>query len=192
MLRADLQQLGRKNVAFQVVFDNCTASASVRDETLHNKSDFLKYTVGYVIEPTIPRPMFERSHVDYSKVASLTVAEFIPSVDDTATLRSIFRHFIATTIRSFCHKRNVTLPTLDFSMPSVKRLDHKSQPKIHVLPTYDLDESHMDDMIEILYRIGEDVGLSDTQIEENVVAYGGDFFTTITERYHLPLSDGWI
>jgi len=147
-----------------VIFDNCTAAATVRDERLHNKSDFLNYTVGLVLEPAIPRPMFLRADINYGEVA-------------------FFGHFIANALGKYCRKRQARLPKLDFPMPIVQRIDPKAQPKTHVLPTYDLDESRIDDMIEILYRIAEDVGLTDAQIEKNTVAYGGDYFTTVAERY---------
>jgi len=62
------QQTGRE-VALVVVFDNCAAAANVRDETLHNRSDFLAYTVVYALEPAVPRPMFPREAVDYGAVA---------------------------------------------------------------------------------------------------------------------------
>ncbi len=61
-------------------------------------------------------------------------------------------------------------------------MDPRQQHKVHVLPTYDLDESQMDDMIEILYRIGDDVGLKDSHIERYVVPYGGDLYSTVAER----------
>ena len=181
-LRNELKQLGSRDIAFQVVFDNCTAQASVRDKRLHNKSDFLNYTVGFVLEPAIPCSMFDRSHIDYGKVQSLKFVDFIPPEEDTDAFRSIFQHFIANAVGRYCAKRHVRLPKLDFPMPSVKCISLKTQPKVHVLPTYDLDESRMDDMIEILYRIGNDVGLKESHIQNNVVAYGGDYFTAITER----------
>jgi len=178
-----LRSLGKQGIAFEVIFDNCTAAATVRDERLHNKSDFLNYTVGLVLEPAIPRPMFLRADINYGEVASLTVVDFLPSDDDAKTLSSIFGHFIANALGKYCRKRQARLPKLDFPMPIVQRIDPKAQPKTHVLPTYDLDESRIDDMIEILYRIAEDVGLTDAQIEKNTVAYGGDYFTTVAERY---------
>jgi len=164
------------------VFDNCTTKASVRDERVHNKSDFLNYTVGYVVEPPVPRPMLARSHVDYGNVANLKLVDFIPPDQDAECFRAVFTHFISTALGRYCAKRRVTLPKLDFPMPAVNRIDHNLRHKVHVLPTYDLDESKMDDMIEILYRIGDDIGLKDSQIENNVIAYGGDYFTTVTER----------
>lgn len=182
-LREKLRCLGKQEIAFEVVFDNCTAAATVRDERLHNKSEFLKYTVGFALEPAIPRPMFLRTDINYGAVASLTVMDFLPPDDDAKTLHSIFSHFIANALGKYCNKRKIRLPKLKFPMPAVQRIDPKAQPKIHVLPTYDLDESRIDDMIEILYRISEDVGLTDVQIENNILAYGGDYFTTVTERH---------
>jgi hypothetical protein len=178
-----LRELGAKDLAFQVIFNNCTAKASIRDERIHNKSDFLNYTVGYVVEPAIPLPIFNRSHIDYSKVETLNLVDFVPSNEDSGCLREVFVHFIATTMGRYCATRHITLPKLDFPMPTVNRLDPHQRYKVHVLPTYDLDENKMDDIIEILYRIGEDIGLKDSHIEHNIMAYGGDYFITVMERY---------
>jgi hypothetical protein len=174
--------LGAQDQAFQVVFDNCTAMASVRDERLHNTSDFLQYTVGYVAAPALPVPMFERSHVKYENVGTLNVHDFIPPDQDADCFRSIFAHFIASTLGRYCAKRGIHLPKLDFAMPAVMRMDPHQPHRIHVLPTYDLDESKMDDMIEILYRIGDDVGLKVSHIEHHVLPYGGDLYSVTTER----------
>jgi hypothetical protein len=157
--------------------------ASVRDERLHNKSDFLQYTVGYAVAPAVPVPMFERSHVDYSKVGTLRVTDFIPPDEDADSLRAVFGHFISSALGRYCAKRHIVLPKLDFPMPAVMRMDPRQQHKVYVLPTYDLDESQMDEMIEILYRIGYDVGLKDSQIEHFIVAFGGDFYSTAAQRY---------
>jgi hypothetical protein len=157
--------------------------ASVRDERVHNKSDFLQYTVGYAAAPAVPVPMFERRHVDYSNVGTLGVTNFIPPDEDADSFRAVFSHFIASALGRYCAKRRIVLPKLDFPMPAVMRMDPSQQHKVHVLPTYDLDESQMDDMIEILYRIGDDVGLKDSHIEHFIVAFGGDLYSTSAERY---------
>jgi hypothetical protein len=181
-LRKDLKQLGAQDLAFQVVFDNCTAMASVRDERVHNKSDFLHYTVGYAAAPAVPVPMFERSHVKYENVGTLKVNDFIPPDQDADCFRAIFAHFIGSALGRYCAKRGIRLPKLDFPMPEVMQMDPHQSHKVHVLPTYDLDESKMDDMIEILYRIGDDVGLKDSHIEHHVVAFGGDLYSVAAER----------
>jgi hypothetical protein len=181
-LLQDLKQLGAQDLAFKVVFDNCTAMASVRDERVHNKSDSLQYTVGYAVAPAVPVPLFERSHVDYGNVGTLKVADFIPPDEDAASFRAVFGHFIAATLGRYCAKRRIVLPKLDFPMPAVMRMDPRQQHKVHVLPTYDLDESQMDDLIEILYRIGDDVGLKDSHIEHCVLSFGGDLYSTVAER----------
>lgn len=181
-LRKDLKQLGAQDLAFQVVFDNCTAMASVRDERVHNKSDFLQYTVGYAAAPALPVPMFERAHVKYGNVGTLNVKDFIPPDQDTDCFRVIFAHFIRSALARYCAKRGIHLPKLDFPMPEVMRMDPQQSHKVYVLPTYDLDESKMDDMIEILYRIGDDVGLKVSHIEHHVVPFGGDLYSVVSER----------
>jgi hypothetical protein len=40
----------------------------------------------------------------------------------------------------------------------------------------------MDDMIEILYRIGDDVGLKVSHIKHHVVAFGRDLYRVAAER----------
>jgi hypothetical protein len=180
-LRKDLKRLGAQDLAFQVVFDNCTSMASVRDERVHNKSEFVQYTVGYAAAPALPVPMFERSHVKYENVGTLNVSDFIPPDRDADCFRVIFAHFIGSALGRYCAKRAIPLPKLDFPMPEVMRLDPHQLDNVHVLPTYDLDESKMDDMIEILYRIGDDVGLKVSHIEHHIVPFGGDLYSVFSE-----------
>ena len=64
---AALKEVCSKNLAIQVSIDNLTIPANVRDERLHNKSNFLNYTAGYVVEPPQSRamPMFSINDVNY-------------------------------------------------------------------------------------------------------------------------------
>ena len=184
-LRKEAQNLGKKGIAFVVVFDNCTAAVYVRDETLHNKSDFVVYTVVYALEPAVPRTMFTREAVDYGAVASLSVTDFFPSSRDAKTLEAVFGSFISQTLIRYLRKRGTTaaLPKLSFPMPDVKRMDPKVQPKFRPLCTQALDESKMDDLIQIEYAIADDVGLSESQIQNNLVLFGGDLYTVELVRY---------
>jgi len=178
-----MRTLGKSDLAFICVFDNCNFAATVRDERLHNKSDFISYTVGFAVEPARPRPMFSRSVADYRAVASLRISDFLPSAADMEVVQSIFCNLIMSTLKRFCNKWRISLPKLDFPMPDVRRINHKVQPKVRPFRTFDLDESQIDDLIEVDYRMGDDVGLTEEQIKTKLLLYVGDFFTVVNQRY---------
>jgi hypothetical protein len=182
LLRKDLKQLGAQDLALQVMFDNCTVMASIRDKYVHNKFNFLQYTVGYAAAPTLLVPMFERSQVKYENIGTLIVNDFILPDQDADCFRAIFAHFTNSPLGRYCAKHSIHLPKLEFPMPEVMRMDLHQSYRVHVLPTYDLDESKMDDMIEILYLIGDDVGLKVSHIEHHVVTFGRDLYSVATER----------
>ena len=69
------------------------------------------------------------------------------------------------------------------ALPSVSKLDTSELPDILPLPVYDLNEAKSNDMIEILYSIQKDVGLSETQCLENTLLYAGDLMTVRNIRF---------
>ena len=75
------------------------------------------------------------------------------------------------------------LSKLNFPMSILQWINSKAQLKIQVLSIYNLNESRIDDMIQILYCITENMRLFDDQIENNILVYKDDYFTIIIERY---------
>jgi hypothetical protein len=192
-LREELKSLCNKGMAIQVSFDNLTAAANVRDERLHNKASYLTYTAGYVVEPPPSRavPMFTRSDVNYSAVQRLIIKDFLPSDDDQSILRFAFRSMLFTIVKRYGKQHNLTFSDINFPMPTVDALDPQDRPRFHVLPTYDLDESRIDEIISIIYEIADDIGLSDAQVKEFIVMFKGDYMTVKNIRF-APLCIGLI
>ena len=71
-------------------------------------------------------------------------------------------------------------------MLEVEVLDHNDRSRFHILPTYDLDEIHIDEMINIIYEISEDIGLSELQVKETIVMFKGDNMTAKNIRFYNP------
>ena len=63
-------------------------------------------------------------------------------------------------------------------MRPVFQIDPKAKPELLPLPTYDLDENHTQDMVEILYNIERDSGMSEEQCIEGLVMFFGDCHVT--------------
>jgi hypothetical protein len=77
-------------------------------------------------------------------------------------------------------------------MPASFPLDHSLTPEILPLPTYDSNEGIVNEMIDLMYSMQKDVGLSKKQRLESLSLVGGDLGTVINIRYAVVLSDGLI
>ena len=110
----ETRTLGPKDIAFIAVLDNCDFAAMVRDERMHNKSDFVSYSVGFALEPAHHIPMFSRNALNYGAVASLKISDFLPSATDMKTMQSIFSNLIASTVVRYGRRWKIALPKLDF------------------------------------------------------------------------------
>jgi len=185
-LRDDLKSRGIKGMATEVSIDNLAAAANVRDERLYKKASYLTYTAGFVVEPSPARaiPMFTRANIDYNAVQRLTIRDFLPSDEDQSILRSAFRAMSFKVLKKFGKQHNLSFPNVQFQMPDVDVLDHKDRSRFHVLPTYDLDESRIDEMINIIYEISEDIGLSELQVKEAIMMFKGDYMTVKNIRLY--------
>ena len=62
-------------------------------------------------------------------------------------------------VKDFAKSVKLPVPDVDIPLPTVQPLDHTLMLEIHTLPLYDLNETLMDEIIQILYRIQEDIGL---------------------------------
>ena len=98
-------------------------------------------------------------------------------------MESAFWSMIWDTIRTFTKDNDVNVPPLNYPMPSLFQLDHKDRPEIMTLPVYDLNEGIINEMIQIIYKIQGDIGLSSEQVQHNVISFNGDFMTVRNDRY---------
>ena len=103
--------------------------------------------------------------------------DFLPSEDDQTILLRAFRSTVFDIVKDFAKSVKLPVPNVDIPSPTVQPLDHTLRPEIHTLPLYDLNETLMNEMIQILYRIQEDIGLSSEQVQHNIILHKGDLLS---------------
>lgn len=177
--RARLKQLAANNKAFLPVFDNLTYMAKVTNTRIDNQEEFMTMTTGYILIPPASRspPLFMRTDVRRDKVRRINLWTFLPDENDFDNLKSAIEHFLGETLINFAKHAKVDIQKIDFCLPSVFRIDPTDPPTILPLPTYDLNEAHRDQMIQILYEIQAQTGLSNEQCVQNLVMFTGDLMT---------------
>jgi len=72
---------------------------------------------------------------------------------------------IYTVAKGFFGYDNIEIPKGDFAMPRVFPLDPQNKPEIITLPTYDLNEGVMSELIQILNKIQSHIGLTPEQVK---------------------------
>ena len=171
--------------AIWVSFDNLTCAANVRDQRLINQADYLTYTTGYVVRPhpNVARPMFTHSDRHYERARELNVIDFVPSSEDRRHITKAFEFMIYTVTKGFFGYDNIEIPKGDFAMPRIFPLDPQNKPEIITLPTYDLNEGVMSELIQILNKIQSHIGLTPEQVKRNILLFKGDFMTVRQNRY---------
>lgn len=177
-----LKGIAARGQAIQISFDNINWQNDVRYMRLHNWISFGSGVVGYVLIPAKFTPMFHRSAVNYDAAKDLTLRDFLPSQKDHTILLGAFRYMLFDVVKDFAKSLKLPAPTADIPPPKVSPLDLKLRPKIHTLPLYDLNETRMDEMIQILYRIQKDIGLSSEQVQKNIILHKGDLLTILNTR----------
>jgi hypothetical protein len=187
-MRKRLKAVASRRQAFQISFDNLTVAANVRDQRLFNEGSFITATAGFIVIPPPSRShaMFKRADVQYYRIKELTTRDFLPTQTDKDTMKLSFRVMISDILKGYAQKSGNTaikLRGISFQMPKVFQIDHVNCPEIMILPTYNLNEGAIQEIIQILYQIEKDVGLSEEQVKENVIMFKGDFMTVRNTRY---------
>ena len=185
--RRRLKRIARSGKAFIPVFDNLTFMAKVRDTRLDNQSEFMTWTAGFVLIPPASRspPAFSQlTDVNRNRISELGILTFLPSKEDHQNLNAACRAIIGEILNEFCEFEGVTLKDkLSCELPTVFRIDRREPPEVCPLRTYDLNEAYSGDMIQILYSIQEDTGLSKEQCLEQLYLFSGDLMTVEGMRY---------
>jgi len=68
-------------------------------------------------------------------------------------------------------------------MPVVSLISCLPRPEILPIPTYDLNEAEFEDMVEILYSIQDQIGLTAAQCTEDVCLFAGYLFSVNSMSY---------
>lgn len=180
--RNTLKNMYSKGKGIQISFDNMQKQRNVRFERQHNRGGLITGTAGFIAEDS-QHAQFTRQDVNYAAVASMTIADLLPTQDDNNILDMYIQFKLSAIFKSWCVANGIAWKAeLDVHRPSVAPLDPKQSAKIHPLPTYALDEGRIDDVIRIYDRIASDVGLTAEQITNKVILCKGDYMTVANSR----------
>jgi hypothetical protein len=181
-VRKILKAIGARGQAIQISYDNVNWQNDVRYMRLHNWVTIGTGIAGFVLIPAKFTPMFPRSAVNYAAAKNLTFRDFLPSEDDQTILLRAFRSMVFDVVKDFAKSVKLPVPNVDIPSPTVHPLDHTLRPEIHTRPLYDLNETLMNEMIQMLYRIQDDIGLSSEQVQQNIILHKGDLLSFLNTR----------
>jgi hypothetical protein len=150
---------------------------------MHHQRTFRTETVAYLVEPANSEPYFVPGDVNYNGLKDISLDDYIPTDEDNEHLENMIQCLIWETIGRFAAGYKKKLGRLEFRMPEINPLKRDNPPKIRVMRTYALDEGKISDMISILEKMARDVGMTEKQVEEIIVAFKGDFATVRNQRY---------
>jgi hypothetical protein len=175
--RTRLREIAGRGEAFIPVFDNLTKLASISNHRTFNTSGFLNLTTGFIYVPAASHasPMFTRA-IDIRReyIDKLCFEHFFPTKTDHSNVREGFSSLIADVLKGFAQHKDIKVSNLGFLMRPVFQIDPKAKPELLPLPTYDLNEQHTQEMVQILYNIEDDSGMSVEQCIERLVMVVGD------------------
>lgn len=184
-----LLKLAASGNAFSTVFDNLNNNAKVRDQRIMNEPTPINYTAGYVLQTpdNCSFPIFNQmDDLRTSQVHLLNTAHFIPTDKDFEHVTNVMKVLIEDMIYEHGKHAKISLPRCQFRMPVVAPIPRSPPPEILPLPIYDLNEAEFEDMMEILYSIQEQVGMSEDQVKNDLFIFAGDLLTIISILYVLP------
>ena len=183
VILSNLRNICTHGEAILISFDNLNRANNVRDQRVFNEGSFTTSTAGYVVRPHQRYPMLTELDRRYQDVEDLTVRDFLPSLHDQSHMQLAFASCIFSTLKSFAHHHSIIMPAMTFPMPQIYPLDAEICNEITSLRVYDLNEAVINDMIQILYKIESDIGLTAQQRQHNVLSFRGDFLTVRQDRY---------
>ena len=141
-------------------------------------------TAGYVVKPprTCARPMFSPSDYDIQKAKALTLSDFLPTPEAHDTMTSAFKLMIWFIVKKVNCSNDIDVPDLNYSMPKIFQLNHHESSEIYGLPTYDLNEGIINEVIDIHKQIVKAIGLLEAQGTQNIIMFKGDLATVLQNR----------
>src|SRR5271169_1161665 len=133
-----LSRVCLRGQAIWISFDNLTYAANVKLQTLFNRGDFIIVTAGSLVIPpeSRARPMFTPLHCDYRKLKTLSLGDFLPSMETKGIMTAACRSILWDVFKSFAGSNKVVVPNLIYPMPIVFSLNHLDRSEILSLPTY--------------------------------------------------------
>ena len=186
---ANLRQVAVSNTAIQISYDNCSYSANKRDLRIFNYGGCVIATARYVLVPTecASSPMLSISDRNYNQITDIELADILPTRESAWVIANASRHMITTSLMGFTKAHGTSMCKLKSQFPVRRRLDTHATLNIMTLPTYPLNEGIINELIRVIHRVADDIGLSRKQREENLIMFKGDLATVFHNRY-MPAS----
>jgi hypothetical protein len=183
MMRAITAKAMDKGRAILACCDNCTTTAHVKNLRFHNVKAFNIDTAGYWARPPKQEPAFTPDDADYNKVHQLSLAHFIPAREDITNLRDAMRCMITDILHRFFQDSGIKPPAnVQYDMPKIYQLDHTQKHTVTTLPTFALDEGQISEMIKVLHRTADAVGITNEMSENMLLMHFGDHATCHNQR----------
>ena len=185
--RDKLLTQGASGKAFIAVFDNLNSMSKVRDMRAMNQATEINYTAGFLLCPPEERayPAFDHTDIRFADLHTLNTSHFLPRDEDYRYIKDSMKALVEDMIYDYADYAKVKLPRRRFPIPVVSPIPRHPPPEILPLPTYDLNEAEFEDMVEILYSIQEQVGLSEKQCRDARFLFAGDLLTVNNILYPL-------
>jgi hypothetical protein len=150
-----------------------------------NEKSQINYTAGFILVPPKERAfsLFDAADIHSECISDLNTVDFLPTDADYENIKGAMRTLIEDVIYEHAESENIKLDSRPRSktpevakIPEVK-IPQYPPPEILPLPTYDLNEAAFEDMVEILYCIQAQVGMSDEQAKNNRYFLSGDLLS---------------
>ena len=189
-IRNNLRRICSSGESLAISFDNLMFAAPVVTQTIINQTSYLTHTTGYVLQ--LPegrrRPMLTHADIRIAPSHKGDRMGHHPYHSGRHSHADIMERMIADLLNRFAADSGRRIQPFPTDMPTILQLDPKERPIITTLPTYKLNEGEISDIIDIHYRIRDDIGLSSEQVQENIVNFKGDLLTTVNNRLIARIS----
>ncbi|KAI5780368.1 hypothetical protein DFH27DRAFT_617892 [Peziza echinospora] len=171
-------------------FDHMNFYNNMKTMLLHNRPMTWNYTAAYLQFPKVEvlnpdgtmsnfEGQFSGSYVNREKARLLMAKDLELSVEVVGQFKSTEKVYIGRILKKYCPDAMgyaLTKGQLIPANPEVWKLPVERS-DVHSLPTMDLDEAKISDVVLILKRLMKELNLSVDTLEDFVVLFQGDWLT---------------
>lgn len=183
---------------FFVSYDNMNFHYKRRDQRVHNKSQQVAYTAGYIcfmrsdsgnnVDANWEQMYLDSDQVDHSAVESLVAEDFLLRKEDLQHQTESVRHTLSDILAAYfpvslfqqkiCGPDGRQQPLYQkFEAPLQEVRCSMEKADLLPLPTLALDKSSIAGTIDILKEYLERLGLEDIMVREKRIMFKGDYLT---------------
>ena len=131
--------------------------------------------------------MHTQNDFDSDAISSLNLSHFVPTIKDADDMKDAYLSLLGrffTRVVDHCDiPNNHELRSVRYPLRELFQIDTADIPTVLPLPTYDLNEGVVNEVIKILDKIQDDVRLPEKARINGLVMLEGDFMTVRNARY---------